>query len=59
MPAVAVHHSLERFYNARLAGIERLIRIQPLDDFHDGVKVTLPQPAHSPLPMTDRAERPL
>ena len=24
------------------AGIECLIRIQPLDDFHDGVKVTLP-----------------
>jgi len=35
MPAVAVHHSLERFHNARLAGIECRIRIQPLDDFHD------------------------
>src|SRR3954469_5201927 len=38
MPAVAVHHSLERFHNAGLAGIECLIRIQPLDDFHDGGK---------------------
>src|SRR5436309_1963029 len=49
MQVVAVHQSHERFHDACLAGGGRLVCIQLLDSLHDGVKVTLPQPAHSLL----------
>ena len=51
MEAAATDGALKRSHHADLALLGRPVGIQFLDDFQDGVKVTLPQMPHSLLLM--------